>query len=60
LRAVQTIICVMPNTSRWVNSTRPFRLSSGSYWNGTTLEIRSVFLSSSIAFCAGKGASIWV
>ena len=29
----------MPKMSRWVNRMRPFAFSSGSCWNGTTLEI---------------------
>ena len=60
LRATQTIICVVPSASRWLNSGRPICLSSGSNENGATNEARSAFFDASIAFMVGKGASITV
>ena len=60
LRAVQTIMSVMPIASRWTNSVRPILRNSGSYENGMTAGIMSTFFSDSMARMVGKADSTMV
>ena len=59
-RATQKPSSDGPNASFWSNRWTAFSLSSLSKEKGAPSEIRSAFLSSSIAFMAPKGASTMV